>query len=254
MHKSLTAGRHAEAVARLRKSGYASGGDIAQDKALVKKAIKEHDDQQHGGKQTHLRLRRGGNVGGAKAMPRLDKRARGGKTSASEIDSTGRQRATDSDMDPTDRFERREANQDADEFARGGGVKHKGHVTIAIHTGAGQAEKQQALHQGLQAGAMLGARAAAAKLGGGRPPMAPPPGGAMAGGPPPAPTGPMPMRPAPGMPGPTGGPMRKGGVVDMKLKTGAGGGMARLAKNKAYADGGHVHVRSHMRKQRGGSV
>ena len=34
--------------------------DLAQDKALIKKAFKQHDDQSHGGKKTVLKLRAGG--------------------------------------------------------------------------------------------------------------------------------------------------------------------------------------------------
>lgn len=213
MHRALTAGRHNEALAHLKKAGYSSGGDIAEDKALIKKAIGEHDKQLHGGKHTKLKLATGGNVHGGKSHGRLDKKGRG-------------------------------------------------HVNVIVNSGAGQAEKQQAMHQGMQAGVALGARAAAAKLGGGgggppRPPMAAPPGPAAPlgmppgpGGAPPLPAGPMQMRPAPGM----GGPMRRGGVVDMKLKTGSGGGLARLQKNRSYADGGHIHVRGHVRRKNGGAV
>ena len=38
-------------------------GDLAQDKALIKKAIKQHDKQEHkGGKGTTLKLKKGGAV------------------------------------------------------------------------------------------------------------------------------------------------------------------------------------------------
>ena len=57
----------------------ASGGDIAQDEALIKKAIDEHDEQLHGGAKTRLKFKRGGHVEGKEARPRLD-RARGGRT------------------------------------------------------------------------------------------------------------------------------------------------------------------------------
>lgn len=40
--------------------------DIAQDKALIKKAFKQHDAQEHkGGKGTSLKLRKGGVTGKA---------------------------------------------------------------------------------------------------------------------------------------------------------------------------------------------
>ena len=37
--------------------------DIAADKKLVKKAIKQHDTQLHGGKKTTLTLKKGGPTG-----------------------------------------------------------------------------------------------------------------------------------------------------------------------------------------------
>jgi len=40
---------------------HAKGGDVAQDKALIKKAFKQHDEQEHkGAKGTHLKLKHGG--------------------------------------------------------------------------------------------------------------------------------------------------------------------------------------------------
>jgi hypothetical protein len=45
----------------MKKGGMAKGGDMAQDKAMIKKAFKEHDAQEHkGGKGTHLKLKAGG--------------------------------------------------------------------------------------------------------------------------------------------------------------------------------------------------
>ena len=37
-----------------------SKAELAQDKALIKKAFKQHDEQSHGGKKTVLKLRAGG--------------------------------------------------------------------------------------------------------------------------------------------------------------------------------------------------
>lgn len=49
--------------------------DLAQDKKMVKKAVKMHDDQLHGGKKTDLKgLKKGGMCGGGTAK----KYARGG--------------------------------------------------------------------------------------------------------------------------------------------------------------------------------
>ena len=36
--------------------------DMVQDKAMIKSAIKQHDDQLHGGKQTTLKLSGGGSA------------------------------------------------------------------------------------------------------------------------------------------------------------------------------------------------
>jgi len=45
------------------KGGEASKSDTAQDKAMIKKAFKQHDAQEHkGGKGTDLKLKKGGNV------------------------------------------------------------------------------------------------------------------------------------------------------------------------------------------------
>ena len=47
----------------MKKGGMAEGGkaDMAQDKAMIKKAFKQHDMQEHkGGKGTELKLKKGG--------------------------------------------------------------------------------------------------------------------------------------------------------------------------------------------------
>lgn len=46
----------------LRASGYATGGDVKQDKAMVRSAVRQHETAQHGGKHTPLKLARGGSV------------------------------------------------------------------------------------------------------------------------------------------------------------------------------------------------
>lgn len=40
--------------------GYKKGGDVAQDKALIKKAVAQHDKHMHGGKHEELKLKKGG--------------------------------------------------------------------------------------------------------------------------------------------------------------------------------------------------
>jgi len=51
----------AEAMPPMKKGGKAEGGDTAQDKAMIKKAFKQHDMQEHkGDKGTDLKLKKGG--------------------------------------------------------------------------------------------------------------------------------------------------------------------------------------------------
>ena len=52
--------------------GYAKGGDVEQDKKLIKKALRQHDKNMHGGKKEDIKLKKGGYVGkqaGGKAIP-----------------------------------------------------------------------------------------------------------------------------------------------------------------------------------------
>ena len=58
--------------------------DVAQDKAMIKKAFKEHDAQEHPGKHTKIVLKKGG-------MP-MKKMAKGGVTQ-SNLRSMGRNMA-----------------------------------------------------------------------------------------------------------------------------------------------------------------
>ena len=51
--------------------------DMDQDKAMIKKAFKEHDSQEHPGKHTKISLKKGG-------FP-MKKMAKGGVTSMGEI-------------------------------------------------------------------------------------------------------------------------------------------------------------------------
>jgi hypothetical protein len=58
--------------------------DMAQDKSMIKKAMKQHGDQQHGGKQTTLKLAKGGS-----ASSRADGCASKGKTKGTIISMCG---------------------------------------------------------------------------------------------------------------------------------------------------------------------
>lgn len=58
--------------------------DMAQDKSMIKKAMKQHGDQLHGGKQTTLKLAKGGS-----ASSRADGCATKGKTKGTIISMCG---------------------------------------------------------------------------------------------------------------------------------------------------------------------
>ena len=58
--------------------------DMAQDKSMIKKAMKQHGDQLHGGKQTTLKLSKGGT-----ASARADGCAVKGKTKGTMISMCG---------------------------------------------------------------------------------------------------------------------------------------------------------------------
>lgn len=152
----------------LSKYGYGHGGELGQMKTIAKRAIREHENAEHGGKHEHLKLKNGGHVKGASSESRPD-RARGGHA---------------------------------------GGKGKIGAVNVVIGKGdeAGDQQKEQMAakmgqQQGIKAGMQLGARMAAQKMAGG------PPGGAGTAGPPmgaPPPRPPMagPGGPMPGAPGP----------------------------------------------------
>lgn len=80
-HASYRAKEQSRAEDYLRRAGYKVGGavsDESQDKALVTKAVRQHETAEHGGKHAPLHLKGGGQVKGEKAGGRLDRYARGG--------------------------------------------------------------------------------------------------------------------------------------------------------------------------------
>lgn len=81
MHSQVRKPEQSKAEAYASRAGYAAGGDVAQDKAMVKSAVAQHEKHDHPGTpETALKLRRGGSaVKGEMPMERLDKRARGGR-------------------------------------------------------------------------------------------------------------------------------------------------------------------------------
>lgn len=134
-------------------------------------------------------------------------------------------------------------------LAGGGKVKKNPGVAVIVHTGSDQAAQRMAMHQGMQAGAVMGAKAAQQQhmAPGPGPGMAPPPGS-----PPGMAQPPMPMGARP--PG-----MAQGGGIKAPDQAGAHGGMGRLQKMKAYGAPGPVggapetvKVKGHIRRKAGG--
>jgi hypothetical protein len=95
---------------KFRPGGYKSGGDVEQDKKLVKKALRQHADNMHGGKREDIKLKKGGRAhkeggGGIGLLDALmpfvsiGKRVIGGKNEG--LKSGGRtKRADGGKMDP----------------------------------------------------------------------------------------------------------------------------------------------------------
>jgi len=75
----------------IRESGYSTGGDIkvpGKVTKIVRKAIRQHETAEHGGKHETLKLKTGGAVKGKAAAARPDKRPRGGKVGNITINVT----------------------------------------------------------------------------------------------------------------------------------------------------------------------
>lgn len=204
--------------------GYKSGGDVEQDKKLVKKALRQHDKNMHGGKSEEIKLKKGG----------LAKKAAGGEAEAPAPEpkyedwkklQTGKGPAEgqgDKTSPPGGTMMPKKAKGGRAERKRGGRAKGKTNIVISIN--AGKPDDQQAMMP------------KAPTL----PPMPPPPvvPPGMGAGPPPG----MPMPPPgapPGLGGPPGMPpmpRKRGGRAAYKsfkdMDAGALSGMGRLEKTE----------------------
>lgn len=249
-HHAVRSEHEAHARAHVRKAGYAAGGDIAQDKKMIKKAVREHEGHEHGGKHTALKLRAGGHVKGEQGKHRADKMARGGRTGK-----------------------------------KSGGVN----IVIATGGGEPERRMafQQGAQVGAQMGKMAAASAPRPPMmpppgAGGAPPGAPPPRPPMAGPPPgaggPPPGGMPPMKRGGGVKmrdawtekhGGGENPKKdydevqkqtqkvryfaKGGKVYPLDNVGAGGAEGRAQKANAMPGMGEkIKVKAHERRRRGG--
>lgn len=83
-HAHTMTERHDKAHAMISRTGnkMARGGhaDFAEDAKMIKTAIREHEDHEHGGKHTAIKFKSGGPVEGHEARKNLARRARGGST------------------------------------------------------------------------------------------------------------------------------------------------------------------------------
>lgn len=75
------------------RAGYAKGGDVAQDKAMVKKGVRQHENQEHGGKHAVLNLRNGGPANNKPRIQRTMKPVTGRSTSPIGIGVKGAPKA-----------------------------------------------------------------------------------------------------------------------------------------------------------------
>lgn len=225
----------------------ADGGKVsAATVAVVKKAVHEHDQQEHPGKHTKLRLKAGGEVHGKKEHHRPDRRARGGGHDEDADEKLTRHMPEGDSGDSGETEGRAKGGR----HGKGGG-EEKGKIG-AVNIAIGNPEKeQQAKQQGVQAGMQIGMQKGAqmAKAGG---------GGAPGGGPPmpphPGMGGPPPGGPPPGGGMPPGGAPPPGGMRPPGAPPPGGMPPGGPPPGMMRKDGGKIRVREHERRRSGGSV
>jgi len=152
MKPSLAMRRKAMATPLMKKGGkakhHAEGGDIAQDKAMIKKAFKEHDAQEHkGGKGTKLHLKHGG---------KTHKFAKGGATGEA-MDKFETKTTIERDEKPYVQTKMDTAKRDtihgtgAVKEGNAGGYKHGGHAHhkhgVKVHHISGHPEGSHEHHK-----------------------------------------------------------------------------------------------------------
>ena len=248
---------------------FAGGGDVAQDKTMIRKAFAEHDKQLHGGKKTRLKLRAGGHVEGKASKPRADRSGRkhahrdmGGTTPMPQAPQAPMGAGAQPQQMITP-----QAAQIAKLRAMGvtppqGGMPPQGAMPAQGAPMQQQRRGGRTAEKRAKGGATgmkkkgAGNHVNVIVAGGGQPrppmPMPVPAAGGPPGAMPPRPPMPPPGPVAAGMGGPGGapGPMmpprpgmgampmppraRGGKVESYPLETGSGGGEGRLAKIKAY--------------------
>jgi len=153
MKPSLAMRRKAMATPLMKKGGkakhHAEGGDIDQDKAMIKKAFKEHDAQEHkGGKGTKLHLKHGGKA--------HHKFAKGGATGEA-MDKFETKTTIERDEKPYLKTKMDTAKRDtvhgtgAVKEGNAGGYKHGGHAHHKhggkVHHISGHPEGTEAHHK-----------------------------------------------------------------------------------------------------------
>ena len=82
-----------KAQEHVKRAGYAEGGEVhsdeAQDKKLIKKAFRQHEKAEHGGKHSELKLKKGGLAEATGTRPTGGRIARksGGKVGSMGLES-----------------------------------------------------------------------------------------------------------------------------------------------------------------------